>query len=121
MKIEKINCDFKIIKMDKRETLDIVNAKNNEKIIIYDDELKNVLFEKKFNKNYRELLYLILELNDSEDTTESDTELVFIKIEELRNKILNMKFLNKKEKEKYIKMLMLLAEKLNIPKRNRGR
>lgn len=119
--IEKIKCDFEIVEMDNLEGFAIKNRKQNEVITIYDEELIQDAIAKNFNKKYRELLYLVMDVNESDDATETDTELVLMKIDDLRKKILNMKFLSKEQLNKYLKMLLLLNEKIRVPEIGRGR
>ena len=119
--IEKIKCDFEIVEMDNLEGFAIKNRQQNEVITIYDEELIQDAIAKNFNKKYRELLYLVMDVNESDDATETDTELVLMKIDDLRKKILNMKFLSKEQLNKYLKMLLLLNEKLRVPEIGRGR
>ena len=68
-------------------------------------------------------MYIIVDINNSEDATESDGELVRNQIEELRCAIINKyaKFLNKDLINRYLKMLLILESKLIIPEKSRGR
>ena len=78
---------------------------------------------KKFNENYKRILYIIMDINTSEDATDSDVEIVRNRIEELRASLLKKyaKYIDKNLLNKYLKMLMILESKLVIPKRGRGR
>lgn len=122
IKLEQVKCDFEIIEDHNQNGL-ILNKKNNNiKITIYDQSLIEKIIDDNFNKKYRALLYMIMSLN-SEDTTESDTELALIKIDDLR-KILLSKYFNLISKElldKYLNMLLLLEQKVPIITNNRGR
>ena len=122
MKIEKLKCDFEIVEIENLEGFLISNKNKDEKITIYDEELKREVFAKNFNKKYRELLYLVMDINASDDATSTDASLALMKIDDLREKLVKKyAFLTKNELNRYLKMLMLLNEKLNIPERNRGR
>jgi len=120
--LKKVKCEFNVL--DKEEGKKFTfNIGPNEKITIYDEELIEKIIENKFNKKYRKLLYIAMDISESDDSTESDVDIALIKIEDLKNKLLSKyyKFISKELLNKYLKMLMLLEEKLNIPKRGRGR
>lgn len=122
-KIEKLNCNFEILELNDDDGLVINSKTKKEKITIYDQNLIENMIEKTFNKKYRNLLYLIMNLMESEDSTETDFELALLKIENFRNKLLEkyFKFLNTDMKNKYLKMIILLQDKLVIPEKKRGR
>ena len=120
IKLEEVSCNFEIVEMPNLEGITL--NKNNAKITIYDKEIIEKVIDENFNKKYRTLLYLIMSLNDSEDTTETDTELAFLKIDDLKNHLLKYyKFISKDLLNKYLSMLMILGEKIPYVEKNRGR
>lgn len=122
IKLEKINCDLEIVELDDQDGL-VLNKKNNDlKITVYDNDLIIKIIDHNFNKKYRSLLYMIMSL-DSTDTTESDTELALLKIDDLRNLLIKkyFKFLSNGIIDKYLNMLFLLEEKIPIINKDRGR
>ncbi len=123
IKLEDVKCDFKIVDMEEGEGLTLNKKSQDLKVTIYDENEIIKLIEDNFNKKYRSLLYIIMSLNESEDTTESDTTLAFLKIEDLKNKLLNkyFKFLNPQLLDKYLNMLMFLETKIPIIENHRGR
>ena len=118
---KKVSSEFEIIEFDNKKSFSIKNKE--EKITIYDDGLATELIDKKFNTEYKKLLYIIMDINNSDDSTESDGLLVRDKIIELKNVIINKysKYISKELLNKYIKMIMILEEKLVIPEKSRGR
>lgn len=122
IKLEKVNCDLEIVELDDQDGL-VLNKKNNDlKITVYDNDLIIKIIDHNFNKKYRSLLYMIMSL-DSTDTTESDTELALLKIDDLRNLLIKkyFKFLSNGIIDKYLNMLLLLEEKIPIINKDRGR
>ena len=124
MKIRDVKNDFKIIELNEENGFKI--QRDNLKITIYDKEIINDLINKNLQKKYGHLLYLIASLNDNSDTsntTDSDVFLVRNKIDELRNIILTKyaKYLPKNTINKYLKTLILLEEKIIVPKRAKSR
>lgn len=119
--LKKVSCEFEIIEFDDKKSFSIKNKE--EKITIYDEALATELIDKKFNTEYKKLLYIIMDINNSDDSTESDGLLVRDKIDELKNVILNKysKYISKELLNRYIKMIMILEEKLVIPEKSRGR
>ena len=119
--LKKVSSEFEIIEFDDKKSFSIKNKE--EKITIYDDDLVTELIDKKFNTEYKKLLYIIMDINNSDDSTESDGLLVRDKIDELKNVILNKysNYISKELLNKYIKMIMILEEKLVIPEKSRGR
>ena len=119
--LNKVKNEFEIIEI-KEEKIFAINKKD-EKIIIYNKEILERIIDKNFNKKYRELLCLTMSIIEDEDSTESDTELALLKIEDLKNYILShySKCLSKELLNKYLKMLMLLGQKKKKKKRGRGR
>lgn len=121
MKIREVKNDFKIIELNEENGFKM--QRNNLKITIYDTEIINSLINKNLQKKYGHLLYLVASLNDNSDTTDSDVFLVRNKIAELRNIIITKyaKFLTKNTLNKYLKMLLLLDEKIIVPKKIKSR
>lgn len=118
---KKINKEFEIIELDDNKTFTI--SKKDEKIIVHDAKIIENVIEKKFNEKYKRLLYIIMNITTSEDSEESDAEIVRNNIEELRILLLNKysNFIKKELLNKYLKMLVLLEEKIVIPEKSRGR
>ena len=119
--LSKLKCDLEIVEL-KEEKLFTINNKN-EKITLYNKEMLEKIIDKNFNKKYRELLYLIMTITEDDESTESDAELALLKIDELRKYLINHYGKNKNRNllNKYLKMLMLLEQKLNVPRKRRGR
>jgi len=120
-KIKKINCEFKI--EEKETEYKFLFNKKNEKIYIYNDELVEKIIDNSFNQKYRKLLYIVMDIVENEDSSDSDEELILFKIEDLKNILLNKyyKYISKMSLNKYMKMLMLLEEKLAKREKHRGR
>lgn len=118
---KKINAEFEIVEFDDKKTFTV--KKEEEKITFYDEKLIEDIIIKKFNDKYKRLLYVIMDITSSEDSTDTDADLVRSQIDELRNLLLNKysKYLSKELINKYIKMLLILDSKLVIPERHRGR
>ena len=120
--IKKVSAQFEILEINSKKTFSI--TKDKEKITFYDERLIEEVINRKFNDKYKRLLYIIADINNSEDTTESDTELVRKQIDELKSKLINKygKYINEKLLNKYLKMLLILESKIEVKeKRNRGR
>ncbi|MBE6156846.1 MAG: hypothetical protein E7161_03775 [Firmicutes bacterium] len=120
--LKKVMSEFTIL--DKEESKKFtINTSKNEKITIYDMEMVEKIIDSNFNQKYRKLLYIVMDISENEDSTESDTELALLKIEELKNILLSRyyKYISRELLNKYLKMIFLLDEKLRIPKRGRGR
>lgn len=119
--LSKLKCDLEIVEL-KEEKLFTINNKN-EKITLYNKEMLEKIIDKNFNKKYRELLYLIMTITEDDESTESDAELALLKIDELRKYLINHygKNISRILLNKYLKMLMLLEQKLNVPRKRRGR
>jgi len=82
-KIKKINCEFTI--EEKEIEYKFVFNKKKEKIYIYDEELIEKIIDNSFNQKYRKLLYIVMDITENDDSTESDAELILFKIDELKN------------------------------------
>lgn len=121
--LEKVKNDLEIVDLEVSEGFKITKKKEKEIITIYDEEVIKNAIDINFNKKYRELLYLVMDVNESEDSTESDTELVLFKIDNMRKMILEkyLKYLPNITLDKYLKMLDLLASKVYVKERGRGR
>jgi hypothetical protein len=93
------------------------------KLDIYDQDLVEKYFDKKFNKQYKEVLYNIMIINEDDGANESDGELVRNKIDEIKNTIINKyyKYIGKDRTNRYLKMLLLLEGKINVRERGKGR
>lgn len=119
--LKKVSNTFEIIE-NNEEVLYTINKKNN-KICVYNKDLLENIIDKNFNKKYKELLYLVMTINDDEDSSDSDTELALLKIEDLKNYILShyQKYIGKDLLNKYLKMMMILEGKLLAPKKKMGR
>lgn len=114
MKINKINAEFEIVELEKIKGLSVQNEE--EKVVIYDDALKEEMVSKKFMERYKRLLYIITDINNSDDATDSDSELTRVQIEELRNLLLKnyKKYISKELLNKYLKMLLILESKMIV-------
>jgi len=121
MKIKKVNIDFEVVEFDDKKTFII--EKDEKKVKIYDERLIEEIISNKFNERYKRLLYIIMDINNSDDTSDTDTDLVRCQIDELRNLLMN-KYKNHLSKEllnKYLKMLLILESKIVVPEKSRGR
>lgn len=120
-KLKKINCEFII--EEKEKDYKFVFNKKSEKIYIYNEELVEKIIDNSFNQKYRKLLFIVMDITENEDSTESDTELILFKIDELKNLLLAkyFKYISKELLNKYLKMLMLLEDKLENRRTRRGR
>ncbi len=121
--IEKVHKDFEIVEIAENNGLKINNKKASETITIYDSELINAAIAKNFNKMYREILYLIMDINESDDSTESDALLALLKIDNVRKILLNtyQKFLPPNLLRRYLNMLDMLGNKIFIPNHSKSR
>ena len=120
-KIEKINCNFEIVDREEKDGLEIKNK--NTKITLYDNDLILNAIEKNFNKKYRELLYIVMDIVENEDSTDTDSELVLYKIDNFKNILIKkyFKYLPLELRNKYNNMILLLMEKLNSKTIRKGR
>lgn len=119
--IKETKAEFKIIEIE--DSNNFVISKSQEKIIVYNKEIIDNLISKKFNRKYCELLYIITDILNADDDNGTDTDLLALKIDALRQELINKyyKFLNKATLAKYLKMLLLLEDKLNNQRKTRGR
>ena len=120
-KINKVNCDFEV--EEKLEKPIVTINKKDSKISFYSQNELDLYIENDFNKKYRKLLYLIMSVTEDEESTDSDIELLYLKIDKLKELLVlkYFKYINQLTLNKYLKMLMLLEEKLNVPRKQRGR
>lgn len=121
MKLKKNNNSFEIIEDGEKEVLTI---KNGKKVIsIYDKNLTEKIISYKFNKNYRRLLYIISDINSSNDANDTDEFLVREQIEELKTNFLlkYKKHISKELLNKYLKMLLLLEDKIVVKEKSKSR
>lgn len=120
-KIKKVSTKFEILEFLDQKVFSF--KKEKHKITIYDKKLAEDLINTKFMDQYKKILYIIMDINSSEDATETDGELARNKIEELRSILINryQKHIGKEILNKYIKMLLILEEKLVIPQRGKSR
>lgn len=115
-KINKVKCDFEILEIDDDNGFVITKGNTVPKITVYDSELIENVINEKFNQKYRNLLYIIMNIANSDDATDSDSELVLVKIDELKRYIINKfgKILSKETLNKYLNMLLLLEYKVPL-------
>lgn len=121
MKLKKNNNSFEILENEEENVLTI--ACNKKKISIYDEKLTEEIISKRFNEKYKKLLYIIMDINSSDDSTDTDTFLVREQISELKNNILNnyKKHISKELLNKYLKMLLILEDKIVVKEKNKSR
>lgn len=115
--IKKVRNEFEILELEDKELFSI---KNKEEIIkVYDQELLEKIIDNTFNKKYRKLLYLIMSVNEDEDSTDTDAELALLKIEDLKKYIMlhYSELISKRLLNKYLKMLMILENKIEFNKK----
>ena len=84
--IKKVKSEFEVV--EKEEKKFTLNMNESEKIIIYNDDLLEKVIDNKFNKKYRKLLYLVMEVAENGDS-EDEINIALLKIEELKNILLN--------------------------------
>ena len=119
--LNKVSKELKVIEMEDNDSFVIKHEK--ETITIYDESLIEEIIERKFQDKYKKLLYIIMDINNSEDSTESDTDLVREQIQELEAMLIKKygKYLKEGTLNRYLKMLLILNSKLEPPKVRRGR
>ena len=115
MVVKKTNKEFEVVEKKENEILQI-NSKNDDKLLIYDKKLVQNVIDQKFDKKYKKLLMLVLDVTESEDATDTDSELVLMKIEEFKILIMNnyIKFVNQNTINKYLRKIMVLEERINL-------
>lgn len=119
--LNKVSKELKIVEME--DSNSFVIKKEKETITIYDESLIEEIIERKFQDKYKKLLYIIMDINNSEDSTESDADLVREQIQELEAMLIKKygKYLKEATLNRYLKMLLILNSKLEPPKVRRGR
>lgn len=119
--LNKVSKELKIVEME--ESNSFVIKKEKETITIYDETLIEEIIERKFQDKYKKLLYIIMDINNSEDSTESDEDLVREQIHELEVMLIKKygKHLKEGTLNRYLKMLLILNSKLELPKVRRSR
>lgn len=120
-KLQKVCNEFTV--KEKEDNILFTITKKEEKVLIYDEELVNNLFDEKFNIKYKEILYLIMNINEEDDNSSDIAELALVKIDDLKNLVFNkyLKYLSKDKINRYLKKINLLEEKVIIPTKRRGR
>ncbi len=91
------------------------------KVEVYDKKIKEKIIAENFKKEYRKILEMIVSIN--EDGSEDDALYVRDKVMEFKNSLIKKyeKYLSKNTLNKYLKMILLLEQKIVIPKKHRGR
>lgn len=119
--LNKVSKELKIVEIE--DSNSFVIKKEKETITIYDESLIEEIIERKFQDKYKKLLYIIMDINNSEDSTESDADLVREQIQELEVMLIKKygKYLKEGTLNRYLKMLLILNSKLEPPKVRRGR
>lgn len=121
MVLKKNSNDFEIVELECEDGFTIKTK--NKNIIIYDKEMINNIIDKEFSAKYKKILYIIMDINSSDDATDTDTFLVREQISELKNMLLNKykKYISKELLNKYLKMLLLLEDKIVVKEKSNGR
>lgn len=121
MKLKKINIDFEVIEFEDKKTFTI--EKDEKKVKIYDEKLIEEVISNKFSERYKRLLYIIMDINNSDDSSDTDVEIIRCQIDELRNSLINKykNYLSNELLNKYLKMLLILESKIALPEKSRGR
>lgn len=119
--VKKVNCEFNIVEQTEKPIITI--NRKEESITFYNEYSLLEYIDADFNKKYRKLLYLIMNVAEDEESTDGDIELLYLKVDKLKELILSkyFKYINKETLNRYLKMILLLEEKLNIPRKHRGR
>ena len=121
--ISKVKCDLELLKLEEKSIFSFGSSRMGEKITIYDERLVKPTIESIFMKKYKRLLYIIMNILESDDANDSDALIVLDKINELREYLMSVygKHLKKDELHRYLKMLEFLESKLVIPKKSKSR
>jgi hypothetical protein len=73
------------VKLDLKDGFTFSPKNDSETIItIYDDELLNNCIDHKFNNKYKKLLAIIINILQSDDSTESDFEIALGEVEKAK-------------------------------------
>jgi hypothetical protein len=115
--IKKTKSEFAVIELKDEELFSI--EKKDEIIKVYDQDILEKIVDDSFNSKYKKLLCLIMNINEDEDSTETDAELALEKIDGLRKYVLThySNLISTRNMNKYIKMLLLLESKISFNKR----
>ena len=115
--IKKTNKELKIVEDNEKEIFTITNNKS-DKIKVYDKNMVENLFDNRFNDHYKNLFMMTNSIVDSDDTTDSDTEIALIRLSDFKETILNRyaKYVSKDKLSKYLKKVMILENKINMIK-----
>ncbi len=122
--LNKVRCEFEIIELKDKKVFALGSKNKGEEITFYDKDLMEKAINSYFNKKYRDLLYIIMSIENADDATESDTELVLMKIDDLRNYVLKMfgKHLDAATLKRYMNMLLMLESKVpTMERKSKGR
>ena len=115
--IKKTKSEFAVIELKDEELFSI--EKKDEIIKVYDQDILEKIVDDSFNSKYKKLLCLIMNINEDDDSTETDAELALEKIDGLRKYVLThySNLISTRNMNKYIKMLLLLESKISFNKR----
>lgn len=115
--IKKTKSEFAVIELKDEELFSI--EKKDEIIKVYDQDILEKIVDDSFNSKYKKLLCLIMNINEDEDSTETDAELALEKIDGLRKYVLThySNLISTRNMNKYIKMLLLLESRISFNKR----
>ena len=122
--LNKVKCEFEIVEMPEEKIFSLGSKNKDEIIEFYDSELLEKTISNYFNKKYRDILYIIMSLETMDDATDSDTDLVLMKIDDLRKYLIKMfgSALNEATLKRYLNMLVMLESKVPIRyERSKGR
>lgn len=116
--IKKVTNEF-TIKEENDGVIYTIN-KQDEKIVVYDEELVRNIIEKAFTSKYKKLLAYIM--NDEDDTSDNE-EYILSKIDDLKRIIYNkyLKYLDERTINKYFRMLELLEDKVRNKTKHKSR
>lgn len=116
--MKRVNKNLEIVDIDDEK---LISFKTHDvKINIYDKKIAEKFIDDKFNDKYKELMLLVLSIeDDSDDNIDSIRD----RIEELKEYITLRygKVLSKAKLNKYLKMLILLEEKIPNKRKNKSR
>lgn len=85
-----------------------------QELVIVDDELKKQLIQKQFNRAFRKLVAIMIDVTESSDTTPSDCAIALNEVAKIRSMLEHKvaKELKKKEYAKLEKKLVLVEDKI---------
>ena len=115
--IKKTNKEFKVLEKNQKSVFTINNS-NGDKITVYSKDMVENLYKNRFQEQYKRLVMMVASID--EDASDSDTEMALIRLSDYKETLLNRyaKYISEKELNKYIKKILLLEERLNLPKKN---